>query len=261
MGHATPQDAAGQFSQRAASYASSAAHFNAESLRLIGRLASEGAYGLGVDVATGPGFTAFEVAPFCDLVVATDPAIGMLQKVRDIAIERGITNVSTVPAYADKLPFEDSSTDLVTCRTAPHHFPSIIDFLREVGRILSPGGTFIIADTSAPEDDNLDRWMNKVELWRDPTHMRDIKHSEWRGLIADAGLVQDFEATTRVYMTARDWGERTGVAGEDIDELVQFWASARKGAVEAFQIARIPGEIEDYAFSWPVFVGRARLPA
>lgn len=251
------EDTAAQFSKHAASFASAAAHFSAESLKLIGELASGARYELAVDVATGPGFTAFEVAPYCDRVIATDPAEGMLEQVRRIARERGLDHVETRSAYADALPVDDNAADLVTCRTAPHHFPSIADFLAEVARVIKPGGTFILADTSAPEDDGLDAWMNDMELRRDRTHIRDLKHSEWRALLARAGFTQNFEATTRVHMKTRDWCARTGVSDADMAAIIATWRDAPEPAIEAFQISRSEGPNEDYSFAWPVFVARS----
>lgn len=256
------EDTAAQFSKHAASFASAAAHFSAESLKLIGELASGAHYELAVDVATGPGFTAFEVAPFCDRVLATDPAEGMLEQVRRIAKERSLDNVETRIAYADALPVDDDAADLITCRTAPHHFPSITDFMAEAARVVKPGGTFILADTSAPEDDDLDAWMNDMELRRDRTHVRDLKHSEWRKQLADAGFSQNFESTTRVYMKTRDWCARTGVSDADLDAIMRTWREAPQSAVEAFEISASGDEHgddpkEDYSFSWPVFVSRS----
>ncbi len=257
MTEPTPrEETAAQFSEHAASFASAAAHFSAESLKLIGRLASEARYRLAVDVATGPGFTAFEIAPYCDRVIATDPAEGMLEQVRRIAEERRLDNVEACLAYADALPVDDAAADLVTCRTAPHHFPSVTGFLAEVARIVKPGGAFILADTSAPEDGDLDAWMNDMELRRDSTHVRDLKHSEWRGLLSEAGFEQNFEATTRVYMEVRDWCARTGVSDPNLDAIMESWRTAPEPVVEAFQVSRVEGPRENYSFSWPVFVTR-----
>lgn len=250
------EETAAQFSEHAAGFASAAAHFSAESLKLIGELASVAHYKLAIDVATGPGFTAFEVAPYCDLVIATDPAEGMLEQVRRIAKERGLDNVEALAAYADALPVDDAAADLITCRTAPHHFPSVTDFLDEVARAVKPGGTFILADTSAPEDDDLDAWMNDMEQRRDRTHVRDLKHSEWRALLAEAGFNQNFEATTHVHMNVRDWSARTGVSDTDLEAIIDTWRSAPEPVIEAFQINRAEGPREDYSFSWPVFVTR-----
>ena len=76
-----PSEAGNQFHRQAAKYAVSEAHSSGESLRIIlTAWASLDRYTLGLDIATGPGFTAFAVAEFCDTVVASDIAQGMLDQ-------------------------------------------------------------------------------------------------------------------------------------------------------------------------------------
>lgn len=86
-------DAQEQFNRQAASYAVSVPHSRGDSLRILTEWASLGRYELGLDIATGPGFTAFAVAEFCDTVIASDIADGMLDQARSIAAERGLLNV------------------------------------------------------------------------------------------------------------------------------------------------------------------------
>lgn len=250
--------AADQFSRQAHFYATSSAHSNAESLHLIGQLASDRPCDLAVDIATGPGFTAFAVAPYAKRVLATDVAPGMLRQVVRIATERGLTNVQPALVAAESLPFRDSSVDLVTSRTAPHHFLDLERFVSETARILKPGGTFIVGDTSAPEDQATADWMNDVEFRRDRTHIRDRKPSEWRALLEEAGLHVDHDSVTRVHLEFVDWVTRSATPPDEIERLRKDWREAPGGAVDAFQIVRLPGEAEDYRFAWPVWVGRAR---
>ena len=252
------QRAADQFSRQARFYATSAAHSDAESLRLIGQLASDDRYPTAVDVATGPGFTAFAVAPYAGQVLATDVAPGMLQQVVRIAVERGISNVQPALAAAESLPFQDASVDLVTSRTAPHHFLDLEQFIAEAARILRPRGTFIIGDTSAPEDQAIADWMNDVELRRDHTHVCNRKPSEWRSMLKHAGFEIDHESITRVHLEFEDWVKRSATPADEIERLRKNWREAPAAVVEAFQIVQVPGDIENHRFAWPVWVERAR---
>lgn len=61
-------------------------------------------------------------------------------------------NVKT-PAHIDwkrvdvaNQPFTDNTFDLVTCRDSFHHFPDALQALREMRRVLAPGGTLYIQD-------------------------------------------------------------------------------------------------------------------
>ena len=53
-------------------------------------------------------------------------------------------------AAAENLPFADNSLELITCRTAAHHFADINLSVKEWYRVLSKGGVLILADTIAP---------------------------------------------------------------------------------------------------------------
>lgn len=260
--NATPsggRDTASQFHEMAARYASSVPHSSGESLRILGSFARGQRYRKALDVATGPGFTAFEVAPLCDHVVATDPALGMLAEVERLAAERGIGNVATEQAYAESLPFEDGEFDLVTCRTAPHHFTDLPLAIREMRRVLEPGGTLILVDTVADEDREIAAWQNEMEARRDTTHVRDLPPSEWQSLLAETGFEIEQEAMTTVDMELDSWLERSGTPPEEGERLREEWAAAPDAVKGAFRIQPSGDPAgRNFSFSWPVYVCRAR---
>ena len=53
------------------------------------------------------------------------------------------------------LPFSDSSFDAVISIEASHRYPSFETFLREVRRVLRPGGHFMFADMRWDENGKL----------------------------------------------------------------------------------------------------------
>ena len=165
---------------------------------------------MGLDIATGPGFTAFAIARFCDVVIASDIADGMLEQARGIATARGLSNVRFEAIGAHDIPYPDASLDLVTCRTAPHHFRDIGKFLSEVYRVLNRTGVFLLCDTTTSEDAQLAEWHQRVEALRDPSHVAAPSPSEWRTLIADAGFEITHSTPTQVDMTFWDWVKRSG---------------------------------------------------
>ena len=48
------------------------------------------------------------------------------------------------------LPFSDGSFDVVYCNDSFHHYPSPQNVLREVHRVMKPGGTFLMGDCWQP---------------------------------------------------------------------------------------------------------------
>jgi len=51
-------------------------------------------------------------------------------------------DVNVVQEWGERLPFPDSSFDLVYCRQSLHHARDLPRLCREIGRVLRDGGTF-----------------------------------------------------------------------------------------------------------------------
>lgn len=100
----------------------------------------------------------------------------------------GYSNVVFVEGDAEKLPFQDHSFDLVTCRIAPHHFPNVQQFVSEVHRVLKANGKFLLDDNVAPEGNEFDHFYNKIEKIRDYSHFRAWKKTEWINMLEQEGF-------------------------------------------------------------------------
>ena len=110
---------------------------------LIGRAARAAPGQRVLDLAGGPGQPALALAALvgpAGAVTATDLAPEMLSIARDIARQRGVTNIDFQPADAQALPFPAASFDAVTCRFGVAHMPDHGRALQEVRRVLVPGG-------------------------------------------------------------------------------------------------------------------------
>ena len=114
-----------QFGRQAHLYTQSLVHSSGESLQVVQEWAARGRYKKAADIGTGTGFTAFAVAPYADQIVAADITPAMLRETRSLADQRGVTNLGYTLAAAEDLPFADGSLDLLTCRTAAHHFQDL----------------------------------------------------------------------------------------------------------------------------------------
>ncbi|MBL8471650.1 MAG: methyltransferase domain-containing protein [Rhodocyclaceae bacterium] len=69
-----------------------------------------------------------------------------LQRARELVAPRAGTRVDFCVGDACVLPFADQSFDRVLAVECIFHFPSRLDFLREVRRVLRPGGTLALSD-------------------------------------------------------------------------------------------------------------------
>ena len=246
-----------QFDRTAASYAVSRAHSSSESFRLLKAFAGDRRYGKAIDIATGPGFTAFAVADQCDDVIATDVSGGMLEQVEKLANERGLMNVGRSFADAQALPFMDASLDLVMCRTAPHHFPSIPAFLSEARRVLNDSGTLLLVDTTTSEDRTAREWHQEMEWRRDRSHIAAPTPSGWRSALQEAGFEVTGEASTTVDMTYNDWVARSKTPAEEVEAMRAEWADIDADIAREYSVQSL--DDGEYSFSWPVIVLRAGI--
>ena len=199
-----------QFSPVAEKYLTSAVHSNADALRRLVELVQP-TKGEVLDVGTGAGHTAYTFAPHVNEVVAFDLTPEMLAIVEREAKAKNLPNISTQLGDAQDMPFEENTFDGVTCRVAAHHFPKVENFVKEVARVLKPNGWFMLADTVSPEDDPAAQIVNEVEELRDPSHVYNLKVSQWRHLLEENGLAVTVFEQHRKNLDYQDWLDRMKV--------------------------------------------------
>ena len=96
-----------------------------------------------LDVACGAGEPALALAQAVlpgGSVLASDLVPDYLDAVLKSAQELGLTNVTVQQADAEALPFPDASFDAVTCRLGVMFMADAEQALREIHRVLAPGG-------------------------------------------------------------------------------------------------------------------------
>lgn len=195
------KDVQQQFGKNAASYVSSPIHKDGKDLVKMIELAKVNGQEQLLDIATGGGHTANAFAPLVKKVTAVDLTAEMLAAAENFITKNGHKNVDFVQGDAEKLPFEDESFEIVTCRIAPHHFPNVDIFIKEVHRVLKPQGKFILDDNVVPENEEFDRFYNTIEKLRDFSHYRAWKKSEWIRKLEENSLeifeMHRFEKTFR----------------------------------------------------------------
>ena len=103
-----------------------------------------------LDVACGAGKLVREVAPQVERAVGVDLAPGMIEEARRRAAGEDLgpgARIDFAVAPSDDLPFGDGEFTAVVTTTAFHHFPDPAASVREMARVLAPGGRIVIGDS------------------------------------------------------------------------------------------------------------------
>jgi ubiquinone/menaquinone biosynthesis C-methylase UbiE len=208
-----------RFGAAAADYVTSAVHARGYSLDRLLELADPQPGWRMLDVATGGGHTALAFAPQVRHVVALDLTHPMLLAARQHAREREAEQLAYCQADAERLPFGGSAFDCVTCRIASHHFANVAAFVREVARVLAPGGVFALSDNVTGGEPKVAQYLNTFERFRDPSHNWAYNVEDWQSFFVSAGLVVVHSETFQKEIDFDEWAARTSIAGDHLMRL------------------------------------------
>jgi SAM-dependent methyltransferase len=225
-----------QFGTQAAAYLSSAVHAQGADLQALVALVDDKRQARVLDLGCGAGHVSFNVAPRAKEVVAYDLSSDMLAVVARAAAKRGLINIATRQGVAEQLPFEDASFDYVLSRYSTHHWRDFEAGLREVTRVLRPGGIAGFVDAVSPGLPLLDTYLQAVELLRDPSHVRDYSRAEWDGAMVRAGLRPRAVGTYHVRLDFATWVERMRTPKLQVDAIRALQAAMSESVARYFEI-------------------------
>ncbi len=115
-----------------------------------------------LEIATGPGLLAKEVAGYAKEMVATDYSEGMIREAKKGSYPN---NLSFEVADATDLPYEDNSFDVVIIANALHIMPKPEKALSEIRRVLKDHGIFIAPNfVEKSENKRGDLWNKFLRL-------------------------------------------------------------------------------------------------
>ena len=180
------------------------------------------AEGVWVDLGSGSGGLGLALAERSgSTIVLIDPDAEALGRGLAHACERGLgSRVSAVVASAKRMPLVDASVALVVSRGSIFFWDDPVAGLREVQRVLRPGGVAMIGGGLGSR---YPQWAREV-FWE-----RRLAGVRKRG----AEALRRFEHV-RDPETFRNWAREAGWVGfEVLDESPGTWLVFRKGAVQA----------------------------
>ncbi len=99
-------------------------------------------------------------------LIGVDPANGMIEMAKRLT-----PNATFFTGMAEALPLEDASVDLALSTSSFHHWQDQAAGIREIARVLRPGGYFILVDASFPD------WLVRVfrlKRFHSPAQLRTL---------------------------------------------------------------------------------------
>lgn len=136
-------------------------------LREMRREVLRGARGRVLEIGTGTGLN-LELYPRegLDSLVVTEPDPHMFKQLRERA-PKVCAGAELVQAGGEDLPFDDDSFDTVTVTLVLCTVPDQAATLREIKRVLSPGGQLLFLEHVRSNHADLAKWQDRLEKpWR-----------------------------------------------------------------------------------------------
>ena len=120
-----------------------------------------------LDVGSGPGTISIDLARRVrpGTVVGIDASAEVVERAAGLAASQGVSNVEFRVGDAYALDFDDGSFDVVHAHQVMQHLGRPVDCMREIRRVLKPGGLLAARDADyggviwSPESEGLARWL------------------------------------------------------------------------------------------------------
>ena len=200
---------------------------------------AEWPYGRVLEIGAGTGFFVLNLmqAGLTSSAVVTDISPGMV----DVAVRNGAAlglDVSGRVADAETLPFEDAEFDLVIGHAVLHHIPDVELALREVLRVLRPGGRFVFCGEPTARGDIVARQLSRLTWWTTTRAIRLPVLRDRFGRPAEEIAASSEAARLEAVVDLHTF---------DPDSLARM--AMRAGAVD---VATVTEELTSSWFGWPV---------
>lgn len=162
-----------------------------------------------LDIGTGIGLLPIMLAEDgAQNVVGIDISPEMLEQAEFLRLSRlneATARVSYRMAPADALPFRDETFDAVTSRLVLNHVRRPDRILKEVVRVLKPGGVLILAELLGVDNSVKRATQDAIEERRNPSHIAARGAEQYQKLITDAGLLIEAKESVSFERELEEW--------------------------------------------------------
>jgi ubiquinone/menaquinone biosynthesis C-methylase UbiE len=246
-----------QFTRQATPFSTAAPIADEGALRIIVAAARAGRDDTVLDVACGGGIVVCAFAPHVRHATGIDMTPAMLERARALAAEKRIANVSWQEGDVAHLPYPDGAFTIVVTRFAVHHFPEPAAVFREMVRVCAPGGRIVVVDTYASADSAKAAEFNRLELLRDPSHVRSLDLAELTEMFRAAGLGEPRASFYELRDTVEHLLARSFPNPGDEQKIIELFAASLDDDRLGIPVRRSDNQIE---YAYPVAILAARKP-
>lgn len=219
-------------------------------------------YPTALELGTGTGFFLLNLmqAGVMSHGTASDISPGMVEVAVRNAKGLGL-DVDGKVVDAETLPFEDDSFDLVVGHAVLHHIPDLELALREVVRVLKPGGRFVFAGEPTAQGDKIARMLSRATWWT-TTRVTNLpplreKWAQPQAALDESSRAAALEAVVDLHTFDPAELERMCLRAGAVEvetvteELTASWFG---WPVRTFEVAVKPGAL---GWNWAVFAFRS----
>lgn len=130
------------------------------------RRALASAAGRVLEIGIGSGLNLPLYGPAVDEVIGIDPSPELLRRARRAMAPAGL-KVALIEGSAERLPLDSASVDAVTMTWTLCSIPDPARALREIRRVLRPGGRLSFVEHGRAPEPNVARWQDRLTpLWQ-----------------------------------------------------------------------------------------------